>query len=250
MQAVEDEHASGKQRREIDVGRQSLDDLRTATPATVSLLGLTAHNLSTNLAFFALMGVGLMLDALGRRVGSDSPGRRWGFAACLLAVLAVGVLDQTGASMAPPYKREAAAYFTDAHFVAAIQRELPAGASVFQLPYVPFPENPPAHRMEDYAELIGYVHSTRLRWSYGQLKGPPSKWEAALVHRPLARMLAELSALGFDGIYLDTFGYAHRGAALIPKLTRALGVKPLVSSDGRLYFFDMALYNWRLGGPP
>ncbi len=117
---------------------------------------------------------------------------------------------------------------------------------MFQLPYVPFPENPPVHRMEDYAELIGYVHSTNLRWSYGQLKGPPSKWEAAVVHRPPARMLAELSALGFKGIYLDTFGYAHRGKALIPELSRVLGVKPLVSSDGRLYFFDMARYNRRL----
>jgi hypothetical protein len=204
------------------------------------------NRISVFIAFFALMGVGLMLDALRRRIGSDSPGRRWGYAACLAVVLAVGVLDQTGTSMAPPYRHEAAEYRTDANFVEAIQRQLPAGASVFELPYVPFPENPPVHRMEDYAELIGYVHSADLRWSYGQLKGPPSRWEAALVHRPPARMLAELSALGFKGIYLDTFGYPHRGKALIPELSRALGVKPLVSADGRLYFFDMALYNRRL----
>jgi phosphoglycerol transferase len=102
------------------------------------------------------------------------------------------------------------------------------------------------HRMEDYAELIGYLHSSDLRWSYGQLKGRPSKWEAAVARRPPAQMLAELSALGFDGIYLDTFGYAHRGRALIPELSRVLGVTPLVSADGRLYFFDMARYNRRL----
>ncbi len=204
------------------------------------------NRISVFIAFFALMGAGLMLDALRRRIGSDTSRRGWGFTACLAAVLAVGVLDQTGTSMAPPYKREAAEYLTDAHFVEAIQRQLPAGASVFQLPYVPFPENPPVHRMEDYAELIGYVHSTSLRWSYGQLKGPPSKWEAAVAHRPPSQMLAELSALGFKGIYLDTFGYAHRGAALIPELSRVLGVRPLVSSDGRLYFFDMAGYNRRL----
>lgn len=203
------------------------------------------NRISVFIAFFALMGAGLMLDALGRRIGGGTPGRRWGFAACLAAVLAVGVLDQTGSSMAPAYKREAAEYRTDARFVAAIQRQLPAGASVFQLPYVPFPENPPVHRMEDYAELIGYLHSSDLRWSYGQLKGPPSRWEAAVVRRPPAKMLAALSALGFKGIYLDTFGYPHRGKALIPELSRVLGVKPLVSADGRLYFFDMARYNLR-----
>jgi hypothetical protein len=204
------------------------------------------NRISVFIAFFALMGAGLMLDALRRRIGGATSGRRWAFAACLAAVLVVGVLDQAGSSLAPPYKREAAEYRTDANFVAAIQRQLPPGASVFELPYVPFPENPPVHRMEDYAELIGYEHSTSLRWSYGQLKGTPSKWEAAVAHRPPAKMLAELSALGFDGIYLDTFGYAHRGRALIPELSRVLGVTPLVSADGRLYFFDMARYNRRL----
>ncbi len=203
------------------------------------------NRISVFIAFFALMGVGLGLDALRRRIGSDSPRRRWGFTACLAAVLAVGVLDQTGSSVAPPYRAQDAEYATDARFVHAIQQQLPAGAGVFQLPYVPFPENPPVHRMEDYAELIGYVHSTHLRWSYGQLKGLPSEWESAVVKQPLAPMLAEVSAAGFKGVYVDTFGYLHRGAALIPALSRALGVRPLVSSDGRLYFFNMATYNER-----
>lgn len=204
------------------------------------------NRISVFIAFFALVGVGLMLDALGRRIGSGSRRRRWGFAACLAAVLAVGVLDQTSPSLVPPYKTQDAEYLTDARFVHAIEHRLPAGASVFQLPYVPFPENPPVHRMSDYAELVGYLHSTHLRWSYGQLKGPPSHWEATVAHQPPAQMLAEVSAAGFKGIYLDTFGYSHRGAALIPALSRTLGVKPLVSSDGRLYFFDMARHNRRL----
>ncbi len=204
------------------------------------------NRISVFIAFFALMGVGLMLDALGRRIGSGSSSRRWGFAACLAVVLAVGVLDQTGSSMAPSYKAEAAEYLADGHFVYAIQHQLPAGASVFQLPYVPFPENPPVNRMEDYAELIGYVHSTRLRWSYGQLKGLPSDWESSVVNQPLALMLAEVSAAGFKGIYVDTFGYADGGAALIPALSKALEVAPLVSPGGRLYFFNMIPYNRRL----
>jgi phosphoglycerol transferase len=203
------------------------------------------NRISVFIAFFALIGVGLTLDALRRRIGNGSPRQRWAFAVCLATVLAIGVLDQTRSSTAPPYKAEAAGYFADARLVAAIQQQLPAGASVFQLPYVPFPENPPVHRMEDYAELIGYLHSTRLRWSYGELRGPPSHWESAVVHQPLALMLAEISAAGFRGIYLDTFGYAHGGAALIQALSRALGVRPLVSSDRRLYFFNMAFYNQR-----
>jgi hypothetical protein len=204
------------------------------------------NRISVFIAFFAFIGVGLGLDALRRRIGSDSMRRRLTFTACLTAVLAIGVLDQTGSSMAPPYKAEAAEYSTDAHFVYAIEHQLPAGAEIFQLPYVPYPENPPVNRMEDYAEMNGYLHSTRLRWSYGQLKGLPSDWASSVVGQPLSLMLAEVSAAGFKGIYVDTFGYTDGGAALIPGLSTALDVTPLVSSDRRLYFFDMRPYNQRL----
>ena len=200
------------------------------------------NRISVFIAFFALLGVGFILDRIGARLRD----RRLGFAAVLGLVLVVGALDQTSPSMAPPYKTHDYEYFTTARFVAAIQRELPSGSAVFQLPYVPFPENPPVYRMEDYSELEGYLDSSTLSWSYGQLKGLPLDWEATVVEQPLPLMVAEISAAGFKGIYIDTYGYGDNGASITAALTAQLGVNPTVSGDGRLYFFNMAAYNMQL----
>lgn len=52
------------------------------------------------------------------------------------------------------------------HSVKQVQTELPSGASVFQLRYLPYPESPPMYEMQDYDPLRGYLHTTGLRWSY------------------------------------------------------------------------------------
>jgi hypothetical protein len=203
------------------------------------------NRISIFIAFFAFVGVGSVLDRMGGRFAGSSRGR-WAFSIGLIGLLVVGLLDQTSSSMAPPYKTYSSEYFTDARFVAGIEHQLPRDASVFQLPYVPFPENPPVNKMQDYDELIGYLHSAHLRWSYGQLKGLPSDWESAAVTQPFPLMLAEVSAAGFQGIYVDSYGYTDGGAALNHDLQTLLGVVPFVSADGRLYFFNMSHYNQRL----
>jgi Dolichyl-phosphate-mannose-protein mannosyltransferase len=196
------------------------------------------------IAFFALYGFALAVDRLRLRL-NGSHGRRT-FAAVLVILLAIGTLDQTSPRMVPSYKPSAAQYHSDAEFVQAIERQLPSGASVFQLPYVSFPEAPPIGGMEDYDEFIGYLHSNNLRWSYGAMRGRPADWESVAVREPVERMLAEVSAIGFQGIYLDSFGLVEHGAKLIPALSQTLGVQPLISPNRRLYFFNLALYNERL----
>jgi hypothetical protein len=200
------------------------------------------NRISIFIAFFALTGSALLLDWVRARIGFTGR-RRALFATLLTALLAIGLLDQTTTSMTPPYKSANAEYFSAARFVDAIQHQLPSGSAVFQLPYVPFPENPPVNKMVDYDELDGYLHSSSLRWSYGQLKGLPSDWESIAVNQPLPLMLAEVAAAGFKGIYIDTFGYTDGGAALFAQLGPALGTQPLVSSEGRYYFYSLAHYD-------
>jgi phosphoglycerol transferase len=197
------------------------------------------------IAFFALFGVALALDKSLRWLTKRS-NASWIPLIPLATVLLVGVLDQTSPSMAPPYQAEIAEYRSAAAFVSQIERTLPRDSAIFQLPYVPFPENPPVQRMQDYAELTGYIFSTNLHWSYGAIKGRPADWEATVVTRPMPLMLAEVSSAGFRGIYVDTFGYADGGAALIGTLRTQLRTIPTVSPDGRLYFFDIRSYYQRL----
>jgi hypothetical protein len=197
------------------------------------------------IAFFALFGAALGLDELRGRL-AGSPRRRWGFTAALALVLLLGVLYQTSPNMVPTYKATAARYESDGRFVRAIEAQLPGAASIFQLPYVSFPEGLAPARAEEYEGLLPSLHSNRLRWSGGAIEGQPSDWTPAVITRPLPQMLADLSAAGFQGIYVDRLGLPDGGANLIPALGRDLGVAPLVSPDGRLEFFNMTAYNRQL----
>jgi phosphoglycerol transferase len=82
-----------------------------------------------------------------------------------------------------------------------------------------------------------------LRWSYGAVKGRPSAdWQADLADEPTEVMLDTVVNKGFDGIYIDRFGYPDRAAELEGELSDLLGVEPLVSPDGRRSFFSLSSY--------
>lgn len=195
------------------------------------------NRLSIFIGFFALLGLGLLLDrglALlrSRRTG----GLLAAVALCL--VLAIGILDQTSSALVPPYRTVAAEWRNDEGFVRAIDARLPEGALVLQMPYVPYPETPPVNRMVDYDELRGYLHSDDLRWSYGAVKGRNDP-NAALAAEPVPALVTDAAAAGFAGIYVDRFGYVDQGAKLEGELATALGTKPVVSENGRLAFYEL-----------
>ena len=196
------------------------------------------NRLSVFIGFFALLAVALLLD---RRIAAlDS--RRGGTvlaAGALCAVLTIGLLDQTSNAYRPQYAALAAEYESDERFVRGIEERIPSGAMVFQLPYIAFPESLPVHRMFDYDEFRGYLHSDDLRWSYGAVKGRPEDRSGALAAKPAPELVRDVAAAGFAGIYVDRFGYEDEGAKLEGELAAALGTSPLVSENGRLSFFEL-----------
>jgi phosphoglycerol transferase len=208
--------------------------------------GLHAWNrISIFIAFFALLGIGLMLDAL-RAARSDRVRRA--FVPLAAAVLVLGVLDQTSDAYVPPYGAIEAQTASDGDFVRAIEQRLPAGAAVFQLPYLSFPEatavtspqGRPSAPMQDYDQFRGYLHSSDLRWSYGAIRGRPADWAFDLFETSPKLIARAAAAAGFDGIWIDGFGYLDGGAALRKGFSTVLGEQPLVSSDKRLSFFDLS----------
>jgi hypothetical protein len=195
------------------------------------------NRLSVLLAFFSLLAVAFLLDALWHRWRSTA--LRVLFPLVLVVVVAGGVLDQTTAAFVPPYEQIKASFRSDARFVAAIEQRLPSGASVYELPYVAFPEGGVSGSDGDYSELRGYLHSRTLRWSYGAMKGRETDWDATLSALPLRLVLPAVTAIGFDGISIDRFGYSDGGKAIEAELSRRLRQRPLTSPDGRLLFFDL-----------
>jgi phosphoglycerol transferase len=158
----------------------------------------------------------------------------------LALVAALGVFDETSVGYVPDYPRAEAAYRSDADFVARIEASLPAGAMVFQLPYLPFYESPPLHRMQDYEPARFYLHSRELRWSYGAMKGrEAAAWQEGVVRRPLPRALERVVLAGFAGLTVDRFGYADGGRETEKQIDAVAGPHAFTSADGRFVLYDL-----------
>ena len=187
------------------------------------------------IAFFALFCVALLLDRLWRT--------RHRAGVALTAVIAfVGLFDQTTLVMVAPYAQRARAYRADAAFVHALEARLPAGAQIFQLPYLRFPESGglPGTKLMDYDPLRPYLHSRALRWSYPTMFGRPGDaWTNAVADQPAPELVRTLSDVGFDGILVDRDGYADDGAAIVAALTAELGADSGARATERWVFFDL-----------
>ncbi len=218
------------------------------------------NRLSVMIAFFSLIAVGLLLDEARGWLRA----RRWGagmFGLLVVALLALSVYEQTSPWFVPQYRADAREYGSDAQFVAGIQRRLPARASVLELPYEPFPEGyqpfmSPGQTIPfndsvnfEYEPARDYVHSDRLRFSYGAMKGRPADWEAQLAAKPLVLAVAGAAAAGFQGAVVDPRGYpGSLGATMRTTLTRMLGAQPVLSPDRDRLFFDLRPYQRRMRG--
>lgn len=187
--------------------------------------------LSLFIAFFALFALLFRIDASDLR-----PRAR---AILLAGILILGFLDQTSPAQAPDYPHLLADFRSDAAMVAGIERRLPEGSTVFQLPYVPFPESPPVHALQDSAHLRPYLHSRSLRWSYGAMKGRPEDWSASLKDEPIPTVVRGVAVAGFTGLTVDRLGYPDRGASVEAAVEGLVGAAPLQSPDARLAFFDL-----------
>jgi len=209
---------------------------------------LRAYNrICVYIAFFALTAVALGFDWCTRRVGGSGVSRHLAAVVVWALVLLGGTWDQTGPRFIPAYQDVRQKFQADAKFFQAIESRLPSGSSVFQLPVVRFPEEPPVHHMLDYDHLRGYLHTRSLRWSYGALKGREGDaWQKSLAGLPAQELARRVALAGFSGIYLNRDGYADDGAAVEKALIEELNVVPVASVDHRLLFFDITEYAARM----
>jgi hypothetical protein len=234
-----------------DAATASLLAFLVGTTGGVSALiaaGLTPqfrawNRITTFIAFFALYAAGMALTRLGERWHDRR--LRVAFAAVLLFVVVGGTLDQTSSAFVPDYTSVRAAYRSDAMFVRTIENRLPDGASVFELPYVSFPEAGLGGE-NDYDLARPYLHSADLRWSFGAMAGRPEDWQARLATRPIAAVLPAVAAAGFDGICIDRVVRGGAGRSVERRVSALLEETPLLSADRRFSFFDLRNYHRRL----
>ena len=208
---------------------------------------IRAYNrISIFIAFFSILVIVLLLD-YGIQKYSISKTKKWIMLGCIVAILLFGIYDQTSENFIPNYNGTKLAFMNDDQFIKNIEMTFPNDTMVFQLPYVPFPENPPVNNMADYDLFRAYLHSNNIHWSYGTMKGRYGDlWQQDITQKSTNEMIKSIAFAGFNGIYIDSYGYPDNGAQLIENISTILGTTPIFSEDHRLYFFDMTGYNLKL----
>jgi phosphoglycerol transferase len=201
------------------------------------------NRISIEIAFCAALGLGMALSWLWDLRRSPVPWRRLLPIVVTPLLVLVAVLDQTGTTY-PRQAETAAAHGSDLTFFGSMADRLGAGAAVFQLPYVAFPESGGLDL--DYAGFRGYLNDgRRLNYSYGGMRGRESDWQRTWVTMDPEVQVVGLAAARFDAVLVDRVGYTAQNS-VEPRLTALLGPARAKSPDGRFAWYDLRPVRQRL----
>jgi hypothetical protein len=163
----------------------------------------------------------------------DAETLRIGTATAAIAAGLVILWDQVPRAPKPEFTALIARQVeADREFVAQMEAALPAGAMVFQLPIMEFPEAP-APGVPPYDHFRPYLYSKQLRFSYGSMKGRPrEQWQRDLGTVPFEKAIEQIKERGFSAIYINRNGFPDKGKQFVEKL-RGMGFeKPAIESAG------------------
>ncbi len=136
-----------------------------------------------------------------------------------LTVTAVALCDQIPWHAAETIGPVTAATSSDGLLVRNLEAGLPAGAMIFQLPVVDFPEGTRVRGTVDYDHFRPYLFSSHLRFSYGADKGRPREaWQHRAEALPPEAMAEALERIGFSGLLVNRRAYEDGGRDLREQL--------------------------------
>jgi phosphoglycerol transferase len=199
------------------------------------------NRISIVIEFCALAAVAVVIDRLPVLVAHRRRLLRGAVALVPVAVLAVGLVDQTSPADRPHYTAIHRQFTSDRDFFQAVADRLPAGTPVYQLPYVAFPEGNRAG-VGTYDQGRGFLFQPQLAWSYGFMAGRHPAYPAAFEQQPAEQWLPTVTAIGFRGIVVDNNGYGTGTTNPCGDLANLTGSVGLVSRDHRYTFFDLRDY--------
>jgi len=162
----------------------------------------TWSRLSVILMAIGLLATGHALVAIGRSGGLLRA------TVVASAVLSVGVLDQTNPQRAPAYGQIERQFAQLSGYTKDLRAAVGSDCAVFQLPVVQFPEAAGLDRLGPYDQLLPYLTSHGLSWSFGAMRGTAAgDWQLAIDPSQPGEMVRELSALGFCAIEVNNKGF-------------------------------------------
>jgi len=167
--------------------------------------------------------------SMGARVGNE--GRLILAGTVLVGATALVLWDQ----VPRPPSREATETIAklvrnDREFVAKMEAALPAGAMIFQLPIMEFPEAPHPG-VSAYDHFRPYLYSHGLRYSFGSSRGRESSaWLQQVSQKQLKDAIAEIKRRGFAAIYINRNGFPDKAKGIEDALLEMGYAKPPIRS--------------------
>lgn len=192
------------------------------------------------LMFLALAWLALTVDPIVRRAFDRHRITPRLVAVAATTVLVLALVDQSGSTFRPDTRSNESAFDSDAAFFREVEAVLPVGSMVYQLPYRRFPEEFPTVRSGDYHLFRPYLHTDRLRFSYGGMKGRESDWQLQLAGAPTEKLVRDVFAVGYDAILIDRFGYEDGAMSIENEIADLVGRQPTESADSRWAFVDLS----------
>lgn len=105
---------------------------------------------------------------------------------------------------------------SDRLFVQQLEKSLPKGSMLFQLPVILYPEMGTLHAMYDYEHFRPYLYSKSLRFSYGSNKGRPREaWQNKISHMNASEIVSYLKSYGFEALMINRNGFKDYGKKII-----------------------------------
>ena len=194
------------------------------------------NRMSVFIAFFSLAAFFIFLQEILKNRFPHLNKSYW-----LIAILClvIGIIDQVPRRH---FSHHVAQFQSDAQFVQDIEKIMPAGTMVMQLPFTEFPESVAIQQLDSYSLFRGYLHSHTLHWSFGTMRGRGvALWQNTVTNKPIRDMLDDLVYAGFRGLYVNKNGYADHGQAIEKQIADLLHAGPTLTND-ELVFYDLRPY--------
>ena len=195
------------------------------------------------IGFFSIFAIALLLDDLRRR---NRYFRNWFlYIPALFVVFSLSIYDAIGGRHYPDqkYVLQQARFFEGKAHLDHLEKILPAGAMIFQLPPIQNFEGPGRGTIGGSDHSASFLQSSTLKFSHGHfLVSPEADWMFAMEKKPPQDMLTALAITGFSGVHVDKRGYEDQGQALIRELSSLAGTKPFAVENSHYVFIDLRLF--------
>jgi len=196
---------------------------------------IRAYNrISPFIEFFSLLAVVIAIDRL------FNTRRARHIAAAVILIIGVSDQGQATRRLNEQYGTIAAELSSLEAFVDTLERSLPAGAVVFQLPLRTYMGESDFGRMKQYDQFKPYLVSKTLRFSYPALSNEQVRWQQAAARLDPRTLTSRLSAEGFSAVLVDRYGYEDQGTVVTAALLRIVGDQHVIARTDRFIAFDIS----------